>query len=79
MSPPVAALASRRAALEGAELIDVLARRDITKRKGLADHARRLAVQQKHALDEDIAQAALEQHRGERRGGHLLQRFAAIR
>ena len=61
MSPPVAALASRRAsitstlagragldrlalrvaaALEGAELVDVLARRDVAQGVGRADHPR---------------------------------------
>ena len=67
------------AALEGAELVEVLARRDVTQRVGLADHPRRLAVQQEDALDEHVAEAALEEHRGQRGGGNFLESFAGFR
>jgi hypothetical protein len=62
---------------EGAEQVDVLARRDVTQRIGLAHHARGRPIQEKHALDEDVAQAALEKHGGQRGSGNALERFAA--
>ena len=42
------------AALEGAELVEVLARRDVAQRVGLTDHPRRLWIQQKYTLNKNI-------------------------
>jgi hypothetical protein len=66
------------ASLERAELVDVLARRDIAKGKGLADHPRRSCVQQKYSLYKDVSQATLEKNGGERRGRDFLEPLAAF-
>jgi hypothetical protein len=66
-------------ALERAEQVDVFARRDVAQRVGLAHHAWGILIQQKNPLDEHVAQAALEEHRGERRSGNLFQSFSGIR
>jgi hypothetical protein len=65
------------AALERANLVDVLARRDVAQRKRFPNHTRRRTIQEEDPLNEGVAQSTLEQHRGERCRGDLLQGFAA--
>ena len=55
---------------EHVERVDVLARRNVAQRVGRADHRRRIRIERARALHEGIAQAALEQLRGQRRGAH---------
>jgi len=59
-------------------LVEIFARRDVAQRVGFADHARRRAVQQENPLDEHVAQAALEQHRGKSSRGNFFQQFATL-
>src|SRR5262245_5708848 len=71
------ALALRMAAiLEHAEVVEVLARRNLAQRIGGPDHGRRVRVQAMDALDESVAEAALEQDGGQRGGGHRLKLVA---
>jgi hypothetical protein len=70
-------LALRMAAvLEHAEMVEVLARRNVAQRIGGPDHGRRVRVEAVDALDEGVAEAALEQDGGQRGGGHRLQLVA---
>ncbi len=64
-------------ALEHPQMIEVLPRRDVAQGEGLADHALALQAQRPHILDEDVAEAALEQSGGQRRGRNPLE-FLAI-
>ena len=57
--------------LEDVDRVDVLAGGDVAEREGRAGHAAGVRVERTDALDEDVAEAALEQHRGERRRAHL--------
>jgi hypothetical protein len=59
-----------RTIAEHGDRVQVLARRDVAQRIGLADHRLAGRVQRPHVLDELRAQSALEQRRGERRGAH---------
>ncbi len=69
------ALALRMVAVfEHAEMVEVLARRDIAQRIGRPDHVRHgAALNAMDAGDEGVAEAALEQHRGQRRRGDCFQ------
>jgi hypothetical protein len=50
-------------------MVEILARRDVAQREGLADHGRRFGRQARDALQRLVAQATLEKLRGERRAG----------
>jgi hypothetical protein len=69
------ALALRVAAVfEHAEMVEILARRDIAQRIGRADHVRHVAaLDAVDAGDESVAEAPLEQHRSQRRRRDRLQ------
>src|SRR5262245_40027392 len=63
------AFALRMAAiLEHAEVVEVLARRNVAQRIGGADHRRCAGIEPVNALDEGVAKAALEQNGGQRGG-----------
>ena len=63
------ALALRVAAVgEHAEMVEVLARRNIAHRIGRPDHARGVRIDRPHALHEGVAEATLEQNRRQRCG-----------
>ena len=49
------------AVLEHGDRVQILARRDVAQREGLADHRRAGRVERMHVLDELVAQAPLEQ------------------
>jgi hypothetical protein len=81
MSPPEAARAFLdRAALRMAiavlaRPVQVLARRNVAERVGLADHDRPgVVVEPRDAQKEGVAQAPLEQLRRDRRGAGLRQK-----
>jgi hypothetical protein len=68
-----------RAVFEDAEMIEVLARRDVAQGIGLPDHARRVGIEQPDILQEDVAETLLEERRGEGRGADLGQQVAGLR
>src|SRR5215207_10129514 len=57
-----------RAVLEHAEMVEVLAGRDVAERIGGADHPWRIRIDEVDALDVAIAETPLEQH-GRQGGG----------
>ena len=61
------------AVLEHRDRVQVLARRDVAQREGLAHHVGQAGIQRAHVLDEGVAQAALEQRGGQGCGGNILQ------
>ena len=63
---------------EGLDGIAILARGDVSQREGLTDHHLALPVDRADALDELVAQSALEQGRRNRRCGDLLQFRAGL-
>ncbi len=68
--------------LEYADMVEVLARRNVAQRERLADHVGAGLAHAAHALEKDVAKAALEKLRGERRGAgapELLEGFAGKR
>src|SRR5262245_46421659 len=68
------ALALRMATvLEHTEVVEVLARRNVAHRIGGPEHWRRVGVEAVDALDERIAEAALEQDGRQRGSGHRLE------
>ena len=68
-----------RAILEHADGVEILARRDVAQREGLADHRLGVRIERMHVLDELIAQAALVERRAQRRRAHGLELVARLR
>jgi hypothetical protein len=66
------------AAFEYAQMIEVFPRRNVAQRIGRPDHRRPTGIEAMDALDEGVAKAALEQHGGERGGGHRRQLLPAL-
>ena len=67
------------AILEDGKLIQILARRDVAEREGLADHGACAGIERADILDELVAQAALEQGGAERGDGDRAQLLAGFR
>ena len=59
--------------LEYADVIEVLARRNVAQRECLADHVVGRLAHAVHALEIDVAQTALEQLGRQRRGAGALE------
>ena len=66
------------AVLEYAQRVQVLARRDVAQREGLAHHRAAGRVQRVHVLDELVAQPALEERRAQRRRADGLEHVAGF-
>jgi hypothetical protein len=58
---------------EHGERVEILARRDVAQREGLADHGFGPGPERMDVLDELVAQAPLEQGGGERGGADRLE------
>ncbi len=55
-----------RAVLKNRDRVQILTRRNVTQRERLADHGRLGCIQRGHVLNHLVAQATLEQRRGNR-------------
>jgi hypothetical protein len=67
------------AVLEHGDRVQVLARRDIAQREGLAHHRAGLGTERMHVLDELVAQAFLVEGRAQRRRADRLELGARLR
>jgi hypothetical protein len=65
-----------RAVTEHVDLVEILARRHVSQRKGFADHGRLIRTQRANILDHLDAKTALEERGRHRGGGNALELVA---